>query len=209
MSAHAEPAVYIVDHDRAFREALQKALTAAGHRSAAYADAQSFLDACDTRHSACIVAETRLPDMSGSELQNELKRRAIHCPVIFVTAHASVRAAVAALHNGAADYFEKPVAQHALIAAVEKILKLEAGRRREHARKLMIASALEKLTSREREIMRFVIAGKMNKTIADELRISIKTVEAHRARVMQKLGVDSVAALVQFALDGERARSGR
>ena len=147
--------------------------------------------------------------MSGPELQHELRRRAINAPLLFLTAHGNVRSAVSALQNGAADYFEKPVAHPMLMTAIEKALKLEAGRRREHARKLMVAAALEKLTSREREIMRFVIAGKMNKTIADELSISIKTVEAHRARVMQKLAVDSLAALVHLALDSERARLAR
>lgn len=209
MAVHAEPVVFIIDHDRAFRETLHKALAALGHRSALYADATSFLEDCESRMHGCIVAEPRLPDMRGAALQSELKRRGLHLPLIFVTAHGSVRAAVAALHNGAADYFEKPVSPHALMPAIEKLLKLEAGKRREHAKKLMVAAALEKLTSRERQIMGFVIAGKMNKTIAGELSISIKTVEAHRARVMQKMGVDSVAALVRVALEMDHSRNAR
>lgn len=200
MSGHAETTVFVVDDDKAFCESLQRGLTAAQHRIACYADATSFLADCDQRNAACVILETRLHGMSGLELQSELKRRAIDLPVIFVTAHGNVASAVAALRNGAAEYFEKPLAQSVLMTAIEKALKLEAGRRREQARKFMVATTLEKLTSREREIMRFVIAGKMNKTIADELRISIKTVEAHRARVMQKVGVDSVAALVHLAL---------
>ncbi len=209
MAVHAEPTVFLVDHDRAFREALHKSLAARGHRVAPYVDAAGFLADCESRQHGCIVAETHLPDMSGTALQSELKRRSIHLPLIFVTAHGSVRAAVTALHNGAADFFEKPVSPHVLVPAIEKNLKSEAGKRREHARKLMIAAALEKLTSRERQIMGFVIAGKMNKTIADELDISIKTVEAHRARVMQKLGVDSLAALVRLALDVDQPRAAR
>ena len=200
MSAHAETTVFVVDDDRAFCESLQRGATAVQHRIACFADATSFLADCDQRNAGCVVLETRLQGMSGLELQSELKRRAIDLPVIFVTAHGNVASAVTALRNGAAEFFEKPLAESVLMAAIEKALKLEAGRRREHARKLMVAATLEKLTLREREIMRFVIAGKMNKTIADQLCISIKTVEAHRARVMQKVGVDSVAALVQLAL---------
>ena len=96
-----------------------------------------------------------------------------------------------------------------LLPAIVRLLRLEAARRREHAKKSTIAAALDRLTSREREIMRCVVAGKMNKTMADELGISVKTVEAHRARVMQKLGVESLAALVQLALEAERARVAR
>ena len=207
MSAHAEATVFIVDDDPAFCDALRRALASAGHRAAGYADPERFLDACGPHLPGCLVLETRLPGTTGLELQTELKRRAVYMPVIFVTAHGDVASAVAALRNGAAEFLEKPVAEQTLLGAIEKALKLDATRRREHARKNTVAACLDKLTSREREIMRFVIAGKMNKTIADELCISIKTVEAHRARVMQKVGVDSVAALVQLALEIDPPRS--
>ena len=207
MSVHPELTVFIADHDRAFRESIVHALASTHHGIAQFGTAAQLLAHCAPQHYGCIVADTRLPDMSGGELQTELKRRAIHMPLVFVSAQASVRSAVAALHNGAADFFEKPVSPHALLPAIVRLLRLEAARRREHAKKSTIAAALDRLTSREREIMRCVVAGKMNKTMADELGISVKTVEAHRARVMQKLGVESLAALVQLALDCERPRS--
>jgi FixJ family two-component response regulator len=192
--------VFVLDDDAVFRESMQRALTAAGHRIAFYTDGRRFLADCDQQQAGCVVLETRLHGVSGLEVQSELKRRAIDWPLVFVTAHGNIASAVAAVRNGAAEFFEKPIAESVLMAAIEKALKLDALRRREHARKRMVAATLEKLTSRERQIMRFVVAGKMNKTIADELCISIKTVEAHRARVMQKVGVDSLAALVQLAL---------
>jgi FixJ family two-component response regulator len=203
MSEYGEATIYVVDEDRAFAEAAQQALAAAGHHVMLEADAECMLASRNIGQSGCVVSEMRLSCMNGLAFQKELKRRAIELPLIFVTAYGSVASAVAAMRAGASDYLEKPVTPNVLIAAIEKALKAERLRKREHERKVAVAASLEKLTSREREIMRFVIAGKMNKTIADELRISIKTVEAHRARVMQKAGVDSLAALVRLALQTE------
>jgi FixJ family two-component response regulator len=148
-----------------------------------------------------------MPGMNGLELQDELKRRELTLPIVFVTGHGDVPMAVSAVKKGAAEFIEKPFNDRAFLGLIQKALKLDAVQRREQAHKMTVAARLAKLTAREREIMRFVVAGKMNKTIADELCISIKTVEAHRARVMQKLGVDSVAALVQLALEIDPRRS--
>ncbi len=207
MSSHAHATVFIVDADRAFCDGLRRSLAGVGHRAAAYADAEAFLAECDLQQPGCLVLEAHLPGIDGLQLQNELNRRACHLPVVFVTAHGDVPTAVAALRNGAAEFLEKPVGEQILVDAIEKALKLDAARRREHARKKTVAACIEKLTAREREIMRYVVAGKMNKTIADELCISIKTVEAHRARVMEKVGVDSVAALVQLAFEIDQPRT--
>jgi FixJ family two-component response regulator len=201
MSADVDATVFIVDNDGTFCSALRRLLASAGHHVESYDDAESFLAGFDPQQPGCVVLETHLPGINGLELQDELKRRAPGIPIIFVTTHGSVPAAVNAIKNGAAEFFEKPVDEPALLHAVKKALKLEAGLRREHARKTTVAVRLQKLTSREREIMQFVITGKMNKTMADELCISIKTVEAHRAKVMQKMGVDSVAELVQLVLE--------
>jgi FixJ family two-component response regulator len=209
MSAHAEATVYVIDDDHTFRDALRRLLSFAGHRVALHANAESFLAEYSPPHPGCVILETRLPGMSGIELQSELRQRAIGIPLVFATKHGDIPLAVAAVKSGAVEFFEKPVNEAALLAVIEKTLKLEAGRRREHARKLTVAARFEKLTSREREIMHFVIAGKMNKTVADELFISIKTVEAHRAKVMQKLGVDSVAELVQLAIENGQINNAR
>jgi FixJ family two-component response regulator len=207
--AHADATVFVVDADHAFRDSLRRLLLSAGRRVAAYADAESFLADCAPLQPGCVVLETCLPGMNGLELQDELRRRTIGLPLVFVTGHGNVPLAVSAVRNGAVEFLEKPVAEPTLLAVIESALKLDELQRRDQARKVTTAARREKLTLREREIMHFVITGKMNKTIADELRISIKTVEAHRAKVMKKMGVGSVAELVQLLIESGDARSGR
>jgi two-component system response regulator TtrR len=208
-SAHAEATVFVVDADHVFRDSLRRLLLSAGRRVGMYADAESFLADSEPQQPGCVVLETRLPGMNGLELQDELRRRAIDLPLVFVTGHGNVPLAVNAVRNGAIEFLEKPVPEPTLLAVIERALKLDDIQRRDQARKMTVAARREKLTSREREIMHFVIVGKMNKTIADELRISIKTVEAHRAKVMKKMGVGSVAELVQLVIESGDARSGR
>ena len=207
MSGEPDGAVFIVDDDDAFRDSLCWLLESAGHRVVAYAAAENFLAAYEPDQPGCLVLDIRMPGMNGLELQDEMRRSALTLPIIFVTGHGDVPMAVSAVKKGAAEFIEKPFNDRAFLGLIQKALKLDAAQRREQTRKMSAAARLEKLTSREREIMHFVVAGKMNKTIADELCISSQTVEAHRARVMQKLGVDSVAALVQFALEMEPRRS--
>src|SRR6185369_15164253 len=207
MSGEADGTVFIVDDDDAFRDSLCWLLESAGHRIVAYAAAENFLTAYEPDQAGCLVLDIRMPGMNGLELQDELKRRELTLPIVFVTGHGDVPMAVSAVKKGAAEFIEKPFNDRAFLGLIEKALKLDAAQRREQTRKMTVTARLEKLTSREREIMRFVVAGKMNKTIADELCISIKTVEAHRSRVMQKMGVDSVAALVQLALEIDPRRS--
>ena len=209
MSAYPEITVFIVDDDAAFRDSLCWLLESAGHRVAAYPAAAAFLAAHDPHQPGCLVLDIRMPGMNGLELQDELQRRVISIPIIFVTGHGDVPMAVSAIKKGAAEFIEKPFNDQTFLRLVEKALKLDAAQRREQARRMSVAARLEKLTVREREIMQFVIAGKMNKTIADELCISIKTVEAHRAKVMQKMGVGSVAKLVQIVLETAPARGAR
>ena len=209
MSAYPEITVFIVDDDAAFRDSLCWLLESAGHRVAAYPAAAAFLAAHDPHQPGCLVLDIRMPGMNGLELQVELQRRVIGIPIIFVTGHGDVPMAVSAIKKGAAEFIEKPFNDQTFLRLVEKALKLDAAQRREQARRMSVAARLDKLTAREREIMQFVIAGKMNKTIADELCISIKTVEAHRAKVMQKMGVGSVAKLVQIVLETAPARGAR
>ena len=209
MSAYPEITVFIVDDDAAFRDSLCWLLESAGHRVAAYPAAAAFLAAHDPHQPGCLVLDIRMPGMNGLELQDELQRRVISIPIIFVTGHGDVPMAVSAIKKGAAEFIEKPFNDQTFLRLVEKALKLDAAQRREQARRMSVAARLDKLTVREREIMQFVIAGKMNKTIADELCISMKTVEAHRAKVMQKMGVGSVAKLVQIVLETAPARGAR
>jgi FixJ family two-component response regulator len=198
--------VFIVDNDSTSGDALRRLIESRGHRVVSHATAESFLAACDPQQPGCVVLDVRLPGMSGLELQDELKRRAIALPVIFVTGHGNVPTAVSAVKKGAYEFIEKPYDELALLGLVEDALRLDAAQRREQARRVSVAARVATLTQREREIMQHVIAGKMNKTIADDLCISIKTVEAHRAKVMKKIGVDSVAELVQLTLESGHAR---
>jgi two-component system response regulator FixJ len=197
----APATVHVVEDDETLRAALSWLFESAGHSVAAHPSAESFLVQYDPQQPGCLVLDIRLPGMSGIELQDVLRRRAITLPIIFLTGYADVPIAVKAVKQGAVEFIEKPFNNQVLLKKIENALKLDTDQRREQARKLSAAARLQTLTPREREIMQYIIAGKMNKTMAHELCISIKTVEAHRSKVMQKMGVDSVAELVQLALE--------
>lgn len=201
MSAGVEaPLIYVVDDDEAFRDSLRWLLESAGYRVAAFASAELFLEAYRPGAGACLVLDVRMPGRSGLELQEEIKRRGYAIPTIFVTGHGDVPMAVNAVKHGAFDFIEKPFKDEQLLALIDKAAEYSAASRREHAQQLTTATRLATLTQREREIMDLVVAGKKNKNIADELGISIKTVEIHRGRFMEKMGVDSVAELVRIVL---------
>jgi len=198
-----EPLVYVVDDDEAFRDSLTWLLDSAGLGVQAFDSAQRFLGGFRPQQHACLVLDIRMPGMTGLELQEELNRRPYSPPIIFVTGHGDVPMAVTAVKRGAVDFVEKPFSDEAFLELVQKALRLDAELRSRSAVKLSVVTRLATLTPREREVMERVIAGKLNKVIADDLAISIKTVEAHRARVMEKLGVSSVAELVQLSLSGQ------
>lgn len=193
------PLIYVVDDDEAFRDSLRWLLESSGYRVELYDSAERFLERYRAGTGACLVLDVRMPGKSGLELQQEINRRGITIPVTFVTGHGDVPMAVNALKSGAFDFIEKPFKDEDLLALIEKAVASEAAARVEHAQRQTTAARLATLTQREREIMDRVIAGKRNKVIADELGISVKTVEIHRARVMEKMGADSLAALVQTA----------
>jgi FixJ family two-component response regulator len=201
MTTDAAAAVHVVEDDDSVRAALCWLCESAGHSVAAHASAEKFLAAYDPRQPGCLVLDMRLPGMNGLELQDELARRALTLPIIFLTGYGDVPLAVSALKGGAVEFIEKPFSNQVLLKKIETALQLDIRQRLERARKTSVAARLGTLTPREHEIMRRVIGGKMNKTIADELCISIKTVEAHRAKVMQKMAADSVAELVQLVLE--------
>ena len=185
------PLVHVVDDDAALRDSLRWLLESAGHRVAIYASAGSFLAEEAAEQGGCLLLDVRMPGMSGLELQDELARRGHTIPIIFITGHGDVPMAVNAVKKGALDFIEKPFNDHALLALIDKALVIDADARR-------TAERFERLTPREREVMERIVAGRRNQDIAAELSISIKTVEAHRAGVMRKMRVDSLAALVKF-----------
>ena len=196
--------VYVVDDDEAVRDSLQWLLEGKDYRVRCFDSAESFLARFDPREVACLIADIRMDGMSGLELQDKLLERKSPLPIVFITGHGDVPMAVSALKKGAADFIEKPFNDTDMLRLIRQCLTLDQERRARRAREDSVSQRLAQLTAREREVMDRVVEGKLNKQIADELNISMKTVEAHRARVMDKMGVRSLAELVQCALEGER-----
>ncbi len=189
--------VFVVDDDEAMRDSLHWLLESMEFQVATFASGEEFLAAYDPRQAGCLVLDVRMPGMSGLELHDRLNASGVILPIVFITGHGEVPMAVAALKKGAVDFIEKPFAERDLLEVIERCLALDATRRREHAERERARHKLAALTPREREVLDMVVAGRLNKIIADSLEISIKTVEVHRARVMEKLEARSVADLVQ------------
>jgi two-component system response regulator TtrR len=195
-----QPWVFVVDDDEAVRDSLRWLLEANGFRVQAYDSAESFLAANRHGESGCLVLDVRMPGMSGLTLHDELRRRGSSMPLIFITGHGDVPMAVASMKKGAADFLEKPfgdeqlcgLVRDCLARAAETSAALSAGRD--------AAQRLERLTVRERQVLDLIVAGRLNKQIADDLDISIKTVEAHRANIMTKVGARTMADLMRIAL---------
>jgi two-component system response regulator TtrR len=162
-----------------------------------FASAAAFIESYRGGDPGCLVLDVRLPGMSGPELQDYLRREGIEIPIVFVSAHADVPTAVNAMKGGAVDFIQKPFDYRQAVAVVRGALERDAQQREWRARRAQLAERLAALTERERGVLQRIIEGKANKVIAAELDISVKTVEAHRAKVMEKMAADSVAELVQ------------
>ena len=195
-----EQRVYIVDDDEAMRDSLAWLVESQGFDVTAYDSAEAFLAACRDDMAGCLVLDVRMPGMSGLELYERLNARHCTLPVVFITGHGDVPMAVAALKKGAVDFIEKPFGDQDMLRLIRQCLERDREDRDRRRQEAAVARRLESITGREREVMELVIAGKLNKQIADALNISIKTVEVHRARIMEKMGVRSVAELVQAVM---------
>ncbi|MGZ5038548.1 MAG: response regulator transcription factor [Usitatibacter sp.] len=191
------PTVFVVDDDASTRELLEWLMKKNGLGVEAYADASSFLGAYEPGRPGCLVLDLNMPGMSGLDLQHSLKERGVLLPVIFLSGRADIPKAVQAVREGAIDFIEKPFDYLRVVELVRQCLERDRAARAGRERKRLACERLAQLTQREREVLDLVVAGKMNREIAEGLDISIKTVEAHRARLMEKLGVSSVAELVQ------------
>ncbi|MEH6422377.1 response regulator transcription factor [Pseudomonas sp. CGJS7] len=195
-----EARIYLVDDNDGFRESTAWLLETAGFEVQAHASGPAFLEAyAGERHgteATCLVSDIRMPLMSGLQLQEELRRRGIALPLVFVTAHGDVPLAVEAMRKGAANFLEKPFSDEALIDAI----RAAVANARNHAGGEAGDDRLAKLSPRERQVMDLVVASKPNKIIADVLGISVKTVELHRSNMMNKLGVRSLPELMKVAL---------
>jgi FixJ family two-component response regulator len=190
------PTVYIIDDDASFARGLARLVAAAGWNVRVFSSGTAFLDRVDRCEAGCVVLDVRMPGMKGPELYRAMLERQIRLPVIFLTGHGDVATSVDAMKLGAVDFLEKPVRRERLEATIrEALARGERERQAAHARKELLAR-VETLSRREREVMAQVIAGRLNKQIAADLGIALKTVKAHRAKVMQKMLAHSVPELV-------------
>lgn len=190
------PIVYLVDDDDAVRDSLGMLFRSIGLKHEAYASALEFLERYDDTRNSCLVADIRMPGLSGLELQQRLNEQRAEIPIIFITGHGDVPMAVTAMKSGAADFIQKPFRDQDLIDRLHKALAQDSDRRRGRAAEDEIRGRIALLTPREHEVMQRVVRGQANKVIAMDLGVSQRTVELHRARVMRKLRMRSVAELV-------------
>jgi two-component system response regulator TtrR len=191
---------YVVEDDDSIRTLWRWLMESNGIAVRTFPSAAEFIECYEPGAPGCLILDLRLPGMSGLELQEYLKGKGIEIPIVFVTAHGDVRTAVTALKEGAVDFIEKPFSYRQVVSIVEKALQRDAENRGKRERQTQAASRIALLTEREKAVLQRVIEGKQNKIIADELDISIKTVEFHRSKLMEKMGAGSVAELVQLTL---------
>jgi FixJ family two-component response regulator len=197
MTAHA--VIHFVDDDDSLRSALQRLLTAAGHRVKAYASAGEFLLDPPADAPGCLLLDLSMPGPSGLELQEALKRHDIRLPVIFLTGHGDLATGVRAMKAGAMDFLTKPVEREPLLAAIARALEADAAQRASRSADAELQARFARLTAREREVFDLVVAGRLNKQIADVLGVAERTVKAQRAQVMAKLGAANAAELGRIA----------
>lgn len=191
--------VFIVDDDAAVRDSLHWLVESAGLNAKTYASARAFLEKQDANQAGCLVLDVRMPEMSGLQLQKLLTEESNPLPIIFVSAHGSVPDAVGALREGAIDFLTKPFDNRVLLERIRNSIELDRKRRETRQRQEEVARRMAQLTPRERQVMNLIVKGHPNKVVAAELAISTKTVEVHRARVMEKVGVRSLAGLIHVA----------
>ena len=200
MPPEPEAIVFVVDDDRAMRDSLRWLLESIGLTVRTYATAAEFLREHQPSQPGCLVLDVRMPGMSGLDLQAELVRRGAELPTIVVTGHAEVAMAVRAVKAGAIDFIEKPFSDQLLLDRVRQALEIDRQSREVRARREEARRRLASLSAREREVLELVAAGKANKEVAAALGLATKTVEVHRAHVMSKMAVDSLAELIRVAI---------
>ena len=197
------PIVFIVDDDEAVRNSLRLLVKSVGLSATALVSAQEFLASYDPLQPGCLVLDVRMPGMSGLELQQQLNLRGAVIPVIFITGHGDVPMAVAAMQQGAFDFLQKPFRDQDLMDRIQRALENDRANRAELGERSLIREHHETLTPREREVLALVTSGKANKVMAADLGLSQRTIEIHRARVMEKMGASSLAHLVRMVQDLE------
>ncbi len=191
--------VYVIDDDASVRVALKRLLTLVGLRTEVYGSIEEFLKAKRSDVPSCLVLDVRLPGMNGLEFQDELARTGVHIPIIFITAQGDSPMTRRAMKAGAIDFLTKPFRKKELLAAIDQALERDRSRREDQAAASALQSRLKGLTPREREVFELVVAGLLNKQVAEKLGASEATVKIHRRRVMEKMQADSLAELVRIS----------
>ncbi len=197
---HQDKTVFVVDDDQAMRNSLKWLIESIGMNVETYASADAFIEGYYPGRSGCLLLDVRMPGMSGLDLQEHFLQENIRIPIIIITGHGDVPMAVRAMKAGAVDFIEKPFNDEILLDSIRNALTLDQELRSEQAQRAEIAARLAHLTPRELEVMGMVTSGQSNKEIATRLGVSAKTVEAHRARVMDKMQANSLADLVKMAM---------
>ena len=192
--------VFVVDDDVAVRKGLRFLLRTAGYAVEAFPSALSFLKDYDPRRGGCLLLDVQMPRMTGLELQQQLNVRGWRIPVIFVTGHGSVSLAIAAIKAGAFDFIEKPLREDALLECIERSLHWNDAAHEERLERAQLEARAALLTTREREVLELVAAGEPNKIIARRLAISFRTVELHRAHIIEKLQARSLSDLIRMGM---------
>jgi len=196
-----EPIVYIIDDDQAMVESLSWIIESIGLKVKTYLRAQEFLNEYDPQQHACLLLDVRMPGMSGPELQMRLTEWGVPTlPIIFISGHGDVPLAVRVMKAGAIDFLTKPFNDQVLLESINKALRTDKANREKRQESAQARAKFALLSPREAQVLQGIVAGKPNKVISAELRISLKTVEAHRASVMKKMGVKSVPELVKLVL---------
>ena len=201
---NVEQMVFVIDDDPSMRTAIKELIEAVGLNCQTFASAQELLDSKLPDVPGCLVLDVRLPGLSGLNLQRELTERGNHIPIIFITGHGDIPMSVQAMKAGAVEFLTKPFRDQDLLDAIEQATERDRSARKQRQETVDLSQRYESLTPREREVMRLVVTGLLNKQIASELGISEKTVNVHRAQVMQKMKADSLADLVRIS---ERLRA--
>ena len=199
--------VFVVDDDEAVRDSLQWLLEGKDYRVRCYDSAENFLARYDTREVACLIVDIRMTGMSGLELQDRLIEQQSPLPIVFITGHGDVPMAVTSMKKGAMDFIQKPFKEAELVPLVERMLEHAKDAFADHQQAASRDALMAKLTTREAQVLERIVAGRLNKQIADDLGISIKTVEAHRANIMEKLNANTVADLLKTALGQNAAKA--
>jgi len=191
--------VFVVDDDLSMRRSLEALLRSVGHDVQLFASAQEFMHAPRSDAPGCLVLDVRLPGMSGLTFQQELTKAGVALPIIFITGHGDVPMTVRAMKAGAAEFLTKPFDDQVLLDAIHAAIERDRERRREEASLATLQARYRELTERERQVMKLVVVGRVNKQIAAELGLSVVTVKVHRGQVMRKMLAKSVAELVRMA----------